>query len=51
MKSIGFVQGTASPCIVVHEARGIAFSVHGDDLTSTSEKRELDWFETQLESK
>ena len=50
MKSIGCLQGTASPCIFVHEVRGIACSVRGDDFTSTGEKRELDWLEMQLES-
>ena len=51
MKSIGFKQGVASPCIFTHPTRGIACSVHGDDFTSTGEKRELDWLEQQLESK
>ena len=51
MREIGFSQGVASPCIFVHEARGIACSVHGDDFTSTGEKRELDWLEEKLESK
>ena len=51
MKKIGFLQGVASPCIFTHPARGIACSVHGDDFTSTGEKRELDWLEVQLESK
>ena len=51
MREIGFRQGVASPCIFVHEARGIACSVHGDDFTSTGEKRELDWLEAKLESK
>ena len=51
MKSIGFVQGVASPCIFVHPTRGIACSVHADDFTSTGEKRELNWLEQQLESR
>ena len=51
MKSIGFAQGEASPCIFIHETRGIACSVHGDDFTSTGEKRELDWLEVMLESR
>ena len=42
MKSLGFAQGVASPCIFVHGARGIATSVHGDDFTSTGAKIELD---------
>ena len=48
MKHIGFIQGEASPCIFVHESRGIACSVHGDDFTSTGPKVGLDWFEAQL---
>ena len=48
MKQIGFTQGEASPCIFVHESRGIACSVHGDDFTSTGPKVKLDWLEAQL---
>lgn len=51
MKSIGFVQGIASPCIFVHEARGIACSVHGDGFTITGPKVELDWLEEKLEAR
>ena len=51
MRSIGFVQGEASPCIFTHPSRGIACSVHGDDFTSTGEKRELDWLESMLEAR
>ena len=51
MKSIGFAQGEASPCIFVHETRGIACSVHGDDFTSTGQKRELDLLDKQFEGK
>ena len=51
MRTVGFAQGEASPCIFVHAARGIAVSVHGDVFTSTGPKCELDWFESQLEGK
>ena len=51
LKSNGFVQGVASPCIFVHKSRGIVCPVHGVDFTSTGVKRELDWLEGQLESK
>ena len=51
LKSVGFQQGTASPCIFVHRARNIATSVHGDDFTSVGPKRELDWIESALEGK
>ena len=35
----------------MHEARNVACSVHGHDVTGTGEKRELDWLEAQLESR
>ena len=35
----------------VHKARSIATSVHGDDFTSAGPKAELDWLQSQLESK
>ena len=46
-----FTQGSASPCRFVHEFRGLACSVHGDDFTSTGPKNELDWLEAQLKDK
>ena len=51
LKSIGFEQGEASPCVFVHKARNLATSVHGDDFTTVGPKAELDWLETQLEGK
>ena len=51
MKSIGFEQGEASPCVFVHRARNLATSVHGDDFTTSGPKVELDWFEAKLESR
>ena len=51
MRGIGFCQGEASPCIFVYEAMGILCSVHGDDVTSTAEKRHRDWLETHLDGK
>ena len=51
MRSIGFQQGEASPCIFTHKSKGLAVSVHGDDFTSTGPKCHLDWLEAKLESK
>ena len=51
MQNIGFTQREAIPCIFVHEVRGIACSVHGDDLTSTRPKVALEWHEAQLKGK
>ena len=46
LKSIGFLQGVASPCVFTHKTRSIATSVHGDDFTSARPKSELDWLES-----
>ena len=51
LKSIGFRQGEACPCLFFHERRGLACSVHGDDFTTAGPKCELDVFENQLEAK
>ena len=51
LKSIGFKQGEACPCLFRHEQRGLVTSVHGDDFTSAGPKCELDIFENQLEAK
>ena len=48
LRSIGFVQGAASPCPFLHKARSKATSVHGDDFTSAGPKDELDWLQSQL---
>jgi hypothetical protein len=49
VREMGFVQGTASPNLFRHEARGIVTSVHGDDFTSAGPKDALDWFEAELQ--
>ena len=51
MVEMGFRQGIASPCVFVHPSRNLACSVHGDDFTTCGPKRELDWFESTLESR
>ena len=47
----GFAQGLASPCVLHHPERGIAVSVHGDDLTAVGPKLELDWSEEKLKAR
>ena len=49
MKSIGFRQGTASPCLFIHKERNIMVTVHGDDFTVVGEKCQIDWFQQCLE--
>ena len=51
LRSLGFVQGEACPCLFVNAKRDLALSVHGDDFTTVGPKCELDKFEQQLESK
>ena len=51
MRSMGFRQGEASPCVFHNPQRQLAVSVHGDDFTSTGPKCQLDWFEDELEKK
>jgi len=51
LKSIGFRQGAACPCLFFNESRNLAISVHGDDFTTVGPKCELDVFEKLLEEK
>ena len=50
LKSIGFEQSEASPCVFVVNARNLATSVHGNDFTTVGPKAQLDWLEAKLES-
>ena len=43
LKSIGFEQGEASPCVFVHKPQNLATSVHGDEFTTIGPKLEIDW--------
>ena len=49
--SMGFTQGRASPCLFFHSKRRLYCSVHGDDFTTVGAKRDLDWFEEQMQAK
>ena len=51
LKTMGFAQGAACPCVFVNVKRGLATSVHGDDFTTVGAKCEQDWFEKQLKAK
>ena len=46
---MGFEVGDASACVFVNKDRGLRSSVHGDDLTTTGTKKQLDWFKRELE--
>ena len=51
LRSIGFRQVVACPCLFVNSDRQLAVSVHGDDFTAAGPKCEIDWFERLLEEK
>ena len=49
--SIGFVQGSASPCVFYHKERQIRTFVHRDDYVSTAMPKQLEWLKGELERK
>ena len=51
LSDLGFVAGMASACVFRHHSRGLACSVHGDDLTTEGPKDQLDWFVGELRKK
>ena len=51
LRSIGFRQGAACPCLFINSEKQLAVSVHGDDFTTAGPKCEIDWFENLLEKK
>ena len=51
LRSIGFTQGLACPCLFSFPSRRLYVSVHGDDFTTAGPKLEIDWFESLLEKK
>ena len=48
VETLGFVQGTSSPCVFRHSTREMVMSVHGDDFTTVGPKEDLDWLETEM---
>ena len=49
MKSIGFEQGTASPCTFSHADRGLRCYIHGDDFVTIGKDLDLKWMQKELE--
>ena len=45
---LGFEAGQASACVFLHQKKGMAMSVHGDDFTIAGPKAALDWFVKEL---
>ena len=48
VKTLGFEVGDASACVFFHKARDLRCSVHGDDLSTVGEKRDLERFRREL---
>ena len=51
LMSIGFVQGSASPCVFYHKERQVRTFVHGDDYVSSAIPKQLEWLKGELEKK
>ena len=51
MKSIGFVQGAASPCNFLHPKLNLNVTVHGDDFAIAGPLASIQWFQTKMKTK
>lgn len=49
-KSVGFIQGVASPCVFFYTVREISMVVHGDDFTVLGYESDLDWVREPISS-
>lgn len=49
MGALEFTRGTASGCRFMHKKRQLRCAVYGDDFTTVGAKRDVDWFERQLQ--
>ena len=48
MEELGFIRGTASPCLFWHPGRELSVVVHGDDFTILGWEHQLDWFREKM---
>ena len=48
MKSIGFTQGSASPCISYHKDLVMRFSVNDGDFAILGSRKDFDWFRYEI---
>ena len=51
LRSLGFAQGKANPCVFWHADKGLRTLVHGDDYATTGALRGLKWLQTCLEAR
>ena len=48
---LGFRAGKASPCNFVHDKRGLALTVHGDDFTIIGDEVQLQWLGERMKER
>ena len=48
---LGFKVGRASPCNLVHDQRGLALTVHGDDFVLIGDETPLQWLGDKMKDK
>ena len=48
---LGFKVGKASPCNFVHDKRGLALTVHGDDFTIIGDEMQLQWLGDKMKKR
>ncbi len=51
LKSVGFTQGRATPCVFKHQQKGIDTLIHGDDYVSIGPASGLHWLRVELEKR
>ena len=51
LEELGFRAGKASPCNFVHDKRGLALTVHGDDFTIIGDETQLLWLGEKMKKR
>ena len=51
LEEYGFERGTGFPSMFYNKARNIKLMVHGDDFVAVGRKKQLDWFQKQMDEK
>ena len=48
LRSLGFVTGTANPCVLFNKTRNLQLVYHVDGMHLAGEPQDLDWFEKEF---
>ena len=48
LRRLGFVKGKASSCVYTHPQLDIAAAVHGDDITMSGSRQDLEWVKREI---